>query len=305
MEAKEVHPQSGLSRITHDRSKDWKHSHRFGAVLPSKLPTTLGRMLLSVDDQDYPEPTSFCTGYGTSKAGSYMYGQDFSPEWQVAQIGEFAGDPILNGADPLTALYAGMLSGFCNRRFAPLSLAKDGAQKVANWNNWPSNLPSISHQYAPDGFYVVDQPMGMDVFDSTRSALYQAKEDNSVVIAFSNWYQQWNQEAQQNDGHVTKPLAPAMSLHCYLFVDWVTALDGSARLVAHLSEGTDYGDKGFLYFDRDAVNTAFAHMIPDGTGLYLWRKKGRGGKLYFLLAILNIFAMRIQRLVNKGIWGSS
>lgn len=291
--------QSGLKPISHDRSKDWSHKkvfgwHKklFGAAL--SIPKTLGRSRLPVEDQ---EESNFCTGYGTSKANGYRLAQDFSPEFQVAMIGAYAGSPIINGTDPKTAMDACVLNGSLLKYLSPFSLARNGAEFIAEYLNWPQKLINQAPAEAPAGWFsVVDDPQA-DIFDDIREALILAKEDNGVVMAFGNWYNEFNAAANDpsKKGMMPVPTTPRITLHNYLYIDFDT-IDGVEVIVAQLSQGTGYGDGGYCYFTRADINAIWATMLQDGTGLYIFRSYGN--RIASLIIIGTSLINRLKSLLG-------
>lgn len=282
--AKDVALQSGVLPITHDRSRDWSHKTRFGSVSPVKLPDTLGIHRMLVEDQDEPVITQFCTGYGTSKAAGYHYGIDMSPEWQVGKIGEYNSVPIMNGTDPKTAMEAAVLNGFLPKSKALYTLMNKGPEFIADWRNWNASLDPLARGFSPTGYYAVsDEPT--DIFDDVRSALYKAKQANDwwPVMAFGKWYSDWNRQANQGS-YVISENAGTYSLHNYIFIDWIT-VQNMPYLVAHLSEGTDWGDRGFCYFSRESVNAAWKDMYNTGTGLYIFRSTGNRNDVFLQIGL--------------------
>lgn len=265
---------SGLLPISHDRSKDWSHKDAFGAAVV--IPASLNRSTLPVDDQDLPMPTNFCTAYGTSKAIGYQRGKDMSPEYQAAVIGAFAGQPIMDGTDPATAMQAAVLNGSLSKQYAPYTLAQKGAAFIAQYANWPSILSKLALPNAPTGWFAVADAPAFDVFDDIREALTVAQSDNGVVMGFGFWYEEWNDAANdpEKKGVMPVPTSAPISRHNYDYVDFKTLADGTQVLVAQLSEGTDFGDQGFCYFPRETVNVAWANMIANQTGLYIFRTYG-------------------------------
>lgn len=203
------------------------------------------------------------------------------PEFQVAAEGEYAGTAILDGTDPHTAMNAARVNGSLPKQFAPagMTLIEKGADFIADWTNWPHTVFGIAQPYAPHSPYAVGHGTG-DPFDNIRGALqsaYQAGE-NEPILADGNWYAEWNVAANNTalKGRMPVPTHAPISLHAYLFIDWITDPDGTPWLVAHLSQGeAAFGDRGMLYFNRETVNKAFgslAQQAIDGTGLYIWRK---------------------------------
>lgn len=265
-------PEKGVLPISHNRSKDKVQVKKFGGVSVSDMPLTLGRARMSVENQ---KDTEFCTAYQVSKARAYSVGIDMSPEFQVALEGEYVGSAITDGTYPHIAMNAARVNGALPKQFSIFSLEKNGPDFIADWMNWPSSLFGIARPYAPHSPYAVGHGTG-DMFDNIRGALFNAFQagETEPVLAYGNWYREWNAAANNSllAGYMPVPSSAAISLHAYLFVDWITDPSGNIWLVAHLSQGEEFGDKGFLYFDRATINKAFAHLIQDGVGLYIWRK---------------------------------
>ena len=272
-------PIHGLAPVdSFKRRRDKIHVHKFGGDQSTALPLTLSRSWLPREDQ---KDTEFCTAYQTSKARAYATGIDMLPEFQVAVEGEYAGNPILDGTDPHTAMNAARLNGSLPKQFAPagFTLTEKGADFISDWMNWPKNVFPIAQPYAPHSPYGVGYGTG-DVFDNIRGALYSAFQagENEPVMADGNWYMEWNMAANDpsKKGRLPVPTQSRISLHAYLFIDWITDPDGTPWLVGHLSQGElNFGDQGMLYFNRETVNKAFGSLAQqqiDGTGLYIWRK---------------------------------
>lgn len=282
--AREVALQSGVLPISHDRSKDWSHQSRFGSANPATLPATLGIHRMLVEDQDEPVITQFCTAYGTSKAGGYHFGIDMSPEWQVGKIGEYNSVPIMNGTDPKTAMEAAVLNGFLPKSKALYTLKNKGAAFIADWRNWSDMLDPLARGYAPTGYYAVSDE-ATDIFDDIRGALYKAKQANDwwPVMAFGKWFFSWNHQANTSGATITQNDG-AYSMHNYVFIDWIT-LQNVPYLVAHLSEGEDWGDRGFCYFSRAAVNDAWKDMYSVGAGLYIFRSTGNRNDIFLQIGL--------------------
>lgn len=287
----------GLNKISHDRSRDWKHKNRirrvlFGATTPASLPVTLGRIRMPVEDQLY---TLLCTEMGTSKANAYLWDVDMSPDFQGALESRYAGSPILNGTDPKTAMNAVVLSGSLPKNLSPFTLAKDGPQKTTDWTQWPATLFSTALNYVVAGWLDVSQDAA-DIFDAVRVALYDARADNAVVMSFGTWYQEWSDAGNARRNVMPMPVNMPVALHCYIFIDWI--YQGSTPyLVAQLSSGPEFGDNGFLLFSREVINFAFADMENDGTGVYIFRKSGN--RLAQLISIGYALLGKAQALLAR------
>lgn len=259
-------PKGGVKRLKYDK-RDYDFKKTFGVTKSTLelLPETLNRVPLSIKDQQF---TNFCTGYGVSAASEYQEGIELSPEYQTAKIGQIYGQPILNGAEPRSALKSAVTYGSLPQSLSPYRLNQDGQEKVANWDAWPEALDQLAAKHKKKRYYRVTYgyPDDLDVFDSIKIGLWFAKESKGVVVAFGNWYEEWNHA--QPKGIVSVPQTQSYSRHCYLFIDW-KQIDGKEYLVAQLSSGTLFGDRGLLYFSREAVNEAYRNPIINGLGLYI------------------------------------
>lgn len=238
---------SGFKPKKDIRDKGYNHAKIFGAPSPLLLPKDgLKRKPIAIYDQ---QGTNFCTAYSTTAASSFQEGVALSPEFQTAKTGQIVGKPIINGADLRDALKSTILFGSIEQKDAPYSLDNTG-NKVANWFVWPDTLTTKALDHAKSGFYDV-KAGPYDIFDNIRSALYQAKDKNGVVVVGTPWYEIWN---EPKAGVV---FMPPFGAKTYLAHAWTIIDFTDDYLVAQLSQGTGYGDKGLLYFPREVINFAF------------------------------------------------
>lgn len=267
---RKILPNSGPGPIENRNFKS--HDKHFGATTLSGLPTAgLGRLRMKPLDQEY---TEFCTAYGEAVSQGYEKLVPMSGEYQTAIESEFVGAPITSGADPVPSMMATTLNGSLPSAFSPFTLDEKGDDFIADWLNWPSNLIAIAKQYLPGVPFYVDGPY--DVFDNVRNALWQANKsgERGVVKAFGFWYDSFNTSAQNHalKGFLSYPSDQPITRHRYNFIDWTT-VNGNLYLVAALTQGTDFGDAGFLYFDRATINFIFQNAVTNGLGLYITRSK--------------------------------
>lgn len=239
----------------------YSHKKTFGAVL--QLPPTLGRIALYVKDQGL---TQYCTAAGNSVAGSYLYGQDMSFEWQTAKEGQVAGQPIFNGAEPNVADTASEEYGFLPVGHSPRHFETDGWQLPAQWQQYPEELDQVAREYRDFAPYNVYPD-----YASIKNALAGGHADNSVVIARGFWYQSWNNPI---GGIVTAPGDKPITRHEYLFIDYKVCPDGVERLVAQLSQGTGFGNGSEVYMDPQCVAATFRSPGFNGLGCVILRRGG-------------------------------
>lgn len=260
-------PVSRLKPLTHRKLGTSSLTQHFGATALS-LPKTLNRPRLALPDQ---RDTDFCTAYGEAVSSGFRWGIAMSAEWQTAMESRFIGYPIVQGADAGVSMDATILNASLPQRFCGFSLATETPGFIANWGNYDPILGNSAAPYPPGIPYKVDGPY--DVFDNIRQALNQAwGVDKSVVKAFGHWYQSFNEAANNpvRKGMLSKPADDPITLHRYNFVDFDT-IDGKEVLVAALTQGPEFGDNGYLYFDRETVNFIFSSLSEAGLGLYIPR----------------------------------
>lgn len=270
---------NGLRPISHDTSRDFNHKkfwpvtrQLFGSAnaLPG-LASTLGRTPVCINDQG---SSNFCTGFEVSEAIGNQLGIPMSPETQVALEGKIAGAPILVGTDPKTALSSGLLGAFA-KTATPLTFANQGWTTPAEWQMYPLNFFASVPNGRPSYYAVTfGDPGDMDVYDSVKLALNDAKQDPvpgfSGVLAFGFWYKTFNQVGSNGIIPALQPNELPITRHAYGFIDWKT-INGVEYLVAQLSQGEEFGDKGLCYFTRENMNQAWQNPATNAIGLYIYR----------------------------------
>lgn len=287
-----VLPNSGPTSV---RSRYRSHHKSFGSAALLNLPSTIGRLKRAITDQ---QDTEYCTAYGEAVSNGYEHNIDMSPEWQVGIESNYAGAPITSGASPETSMEATELFGSLPAVSATITMPPYSADYIADWQNFPKTQISLSESYLPGIPYEVDGPY--DTFDNIRTVLYQAYAQNGgVVKVFGPWYQSWNLEAQNPvlNGVVSLPPSTEdpISSHRWNFVDWIPS-GNDFLLVAHMTQGKDFGDKGFVYFDRATVNSIFTNATSRGYGIFISRprKSFLAGLYAYWQAIINHMQLQLS-----------
>jgi hypothetical protein len=283
--------QSGSKPLAHDK-RDFKASRFFGSPDISQIPPEgLGRKPFSLNNQQL---TNFCTACATSEANAFIRGVPMSMEFQAAKIGQLAGAPITDGADPRVAMKAGILYGSLPKDKAPMSLDTSSDGYIADYKNWEPSLDTLAGQNEDASYFQIDDGPN-DAFDNIRAQLYLAYQERlhtgskaiDVAMAFSQWFEQFNV--------TTVTYAPAVSVsgigpffsaiinffrsiapglfggevwHAYLFIDWCIR-DGAPYLIGQNSYGNAWGDQGVQYFSRETVNALFADYRA---GAFMYRE---------------------------------
>jgi hypothetical protein len=310
--------QSTGSRPLKPDHRDFKLHPYFGAASIAMLPPGgLGRKPFSLNNQSY---TQYCTACATSEANAFLRGVPMSFEWQAAKIGQLAGAPILNGADPRVAMKAGILYGSLPKDKAPYSLS-DGAEFVAQYLSWSPSLDLIAGQNEDASYFQVNTGP-YDAFDNIRAALWDAyqerianKEDKQdVVMAFTQWFQEFN--VTRVTYVPPRPLAGTSPIfsgimnflqrflpsifggefwHAYLFIDW----NNRDELVVQNSYGNAWGDAGLQYFSRATVNALFADYRA---GAFMYKEVKPGDVKSWQeqqSSLQSVYAYIINRLTGK------
>lgn len=240
--------EHGVKPFTKDRrDRAFDANRYFGAPDLSMLPPNgLGRKVNYIVNQIFSQ---FCTACATSVASSYQEANRlFSFEWQAAKIGQLSGESIVNGADPRKALGTAVTYGSLPQELAPLTLAKDGDIKCADWNNWNPGLDLKAAPYEKQSIFWITGP---DMFNAICQQLVQHQKENMVAIAATRWYVPGDFK-----GHLKFDPNANTGRHMYLFIDY-KIIDHTKYLVLQNSYGIDTGDNGLFYVAQPDVNAAF------------------------------------------------
>lgn len=245
--------------------RQWSHQRTFGAVSLPSLPITLARTALAVFDQ---QTTNFCTAFSTAGALSFRIGYPVSPEFQTAMEGQIDLEPIFNGTSLNTACKAPFVFGILSDKECPLKLAKDGAQKIADWNSYTEDLRTKAGKSLQGGYYTAHKGK-YDAFDNIRSTISNAKDTGQevAVVVGTHWYQEFNEEGSDRVNNpkaiMSLPVEANISDHAWVIYDWEPDGKGDFNALALLSSGTKFGDGGILRFPRSVINFLMAQPVAD------------------------------------------
>lgn len=228
--------------------RNYSHARTFGSV--SKYPTEgLKRKPVAVFDQ---RDTNFCTGFSMAGAMSFKLGFPVSPEFMVAIEGEVAGFPILGGTTMDMAPKALTTFGLIKQEDCPVSLAKDGPDKVSEWANYPKELWDKAKDYIQGAYYTAHTGP-YDAYDNIISTIYKAhQEDEDIAVQMGTaWYGEFN-VAALNKLSMPLPTLKPTNEHAWVIFDW-----NGDNAYALLSQGKTWGKDGVLVFPREVVNFLF------------------------------------------------
>lgn len=271
-----------LRKIPYD-ARDYSHEKTFGTV--AALPSTLGRTPPRIKDQG---TTSYCTAFATTSASEWQEGIELAEEYTTAKEGEIQGTPIYNGTDPRTALTSGTKYGYLAKEQSPLFFARDGWTAPAIWQNYPPKLDGQAITHRKDSYYSVTK-----TYAGIKQALYQAKEEDGVVIICGRWFAEWNNPI---GGIVPTPGSTYITLHAYIAYDWIMCSDGVERLKCQLSQGNGFGDSGVLYLSKECVDATFGNAWA-GTGAYIFRDANGQSNVAIQVDIYTQLIGLLQKLV--------
>ena len=191
--------------------------------------------------------SDYCTGYATALAGMFHEGVELSPEWTFSKIKQLIGTPDGFGAPLGTAMKAGIVYGFLEKKRAPLSREKNG-DAIRNWGNWDSFLDAYAREHKQQSYFEVKQGEYLDLFDALRAALWQEKD--TAIVTGAMWRDEWT---SAENGIIPEVYGNGGYGHAFCLIGQ-KILNGEPYLIAQLSNGTDIGDNGRFYFSRAVVN---------------------------------------------------
>ncbi len=123
--------------------------------------------------------------------------------------------------------------------------------------------------YKRGAYYAVESSK-MDWFDSIRSVMYTNLMYNNIKCAISigtPWFKEWDVETIPATGIIPTIFTgdPAtLSWHNWAIKGWKT-INGELYLLGKTWQGKGYGEAGWAYYPRTAIN---AVMAISGTGAY-------------------------------------
>ena|SRR3990167_1533651 len=193
--------------------------------------------------------SDYCSAYATALAGMFHEEVELSAEWTFSKIKQLIGDPNGFGAPLGTAMKAGQVYGFLEKKRAPLSREKNG-DIIRNWGNWDSVLDSYAREHKQQSYFEVKQGGYIDLFDSLRASLFQQKDKRTAIITGALWRNEWT---ESKHGIIPKEYGSSGYGHAFTLVGQ-KIFNGVPYIVAQLSNGTEIGDNGRFYFPREVVN---------------------------------------------------
>ncbi len=267
----------GLQKLTADK-RDFSHSKVCGMVQKSELPVEdfFVSEPLEIKNQDINYNSDFCAGYAAAEVAEDHEEIPIVPEYTFAMAKKTvaatkAGSDTITDdiADQTIAQFglelrdvclAGVNFGFLERAHDPFqcdTMERPDRDFVADWRKWPEELNMFAAEHRQNSFFAVDGPY--DTFDNFRSTLWVNRDKKQTIITGAMWRPSWNTApggfvdvdtyAQSDQGYG----------HAFKIFGQMNA-NGKLWLVAQLSDGPAFGDKGLLYFSREVVNSEFTEF---------------------------------------------
>lgn len=238
----------GLKRTTEDK-RDLKYGAFFKLPNLSELPASYRvENPFGLKDQG---SSDLCTGYAGTYASEIQEGVELSPEYQYAKSCQLRGNFEEWGMEIRTMLKSLTTFGSLPAHRVPdqNKLSESNRDFVANWKNWAAELDVVAKEYRKGSYLSVAGQY--DLFDDIRATLWAERAEKRIAITGALWRPEWT----ASDGFIPREPLPDNEAfgHAFVFEGWET-IEGEPWLVAHLSNGTAFGDNGHFYFPREVVN---------------------------------------------------
>jgi hypothetical protein len=239
------------------RHFSWKK--KFGSV--ANLPTDDFDVWVPLEtkDQGY---TNVCTACGVTGAAEPQTGTPNDECFNYAMTKKIAGKVDDQGCDPVEAMLAAIQGGLLNKADSPFHVLTDPVLTFADLKNWPQDKILEAGTKKEISWYKVNG--ASDIFDSIRTTLAQSRTATfkSPVMVGAYWRPDW---LSAPGGIITtNNPSPFTTEHEFKIIGQKT-VNGVLHLKAHLSSGTQVGDKGCYYFPREIAN-AFLFAYAFGPG---------------------------------------
>ena len=254
MKKEKVIIESGLRPLPPDE-RDLSFGGIFGADLPPDIDFAVGEPL-EIKNQ---AQTDMCAAFSVASASEFQEGEALQPEYQFAKIKELEGDYKTWGADIRMACKSAQKFGslpayeyLFKDAVLPPRLSNDWRNYVANPANYLPEADEKALPYRKQSYFLIERG-GLDIFDSLRSALWKNREDKAAIVTGCYWSENWN-----NSTGLVSALSPEGSsvAHAFILIGQ-KMIEGVPHLIAQLSNGLGFGDKGLFYFPREVVNREF------------------------------------------------
>lgn len=245
--------KSGLKDLPMD-DRDFSRTAVFGAISPLALPKGDFLVSMTIDVKDQGE-SDMCTAFATTAASEDQEAVILDPyfAFYATKVLELK-DPDSWGADLRSACKAHVDHGCLEEEYAPFNASGISRDMVLDPKVWTEDHMALAYEHRKNSFFNVLKGSPLDTFDTIRGALWQNRNKMASVVTGARWRGEWTDAA----GGVIedKEYGEGGTPHAFV-LKGQKIIDGTPRLVAQLSNGTEIGDKGIFYFPRSVVNKEF------------------------------------------------
>ncbi len=233
---------NGLRPLKPD-ARDYQFSKVFGSIDLTTLPDEFSLTALEVKDQ---KGTDLCTAFAACTLSELQENILLEPTYTFAKGKQLAGEYESWGLDLRLICKAAQKYGFIPADKTKYTI-EDDRNVYANWNNWDQSFDILARKHAKEGYFSVGAGYS-SLFDAIRAAIWQNRAEKRGVLTGAIWRSSW-----VSQGIIPKTYEEEGFAHAYTYIGW-KKINGETYLIAHLSNGTNIGDKGIFYFPREVVD---------------------------------------------------
>lgn len=241
------------------RKQVHKHLGIFGATLPQNdFCVDPG---LSWPDQNMERAPTECVGYTGADILCDIFKKKVSPDWIYMRALQLEGvGPTTEGADPHRGLQAITAFGAPGAAIAPLNAFTNGELVCANPKNWPNWVQIQASLYRING-----SASALGNGDPFTSIITAVRSLNYGVSIATLWFPEF--EEPDARGVVRTPTTVPSDIGGHNYVcKGIKTIDGVRYAMIKSHQGPNFGDHGWLYFPREALNFAI-QQTPTGGAL--------------------------------------
>jgi len=163
---------------------------------------------IEIKNQNIPSPSFVCVAESLCAVSEYQEAVALEPAFTIKLISELEGDP--NWVWRGTSLDKGAkasLKGFLERKESPLSVEKDGLNKVAEPKNWSSAYTAMAEKHKKQDYFWIGVSGKLKMFDAIRSAMWRFKDEKRAIQTGIIWNVFWedivfiDKETTEAGGH--------------------------------------------------------------------------------------------------------
>lgn len=200
-----------------------------------------------------------CTGCAVATALEAHEGFPISEHWQFMKTKLKEGTVDTFGASLEDALWVPCNPGGLKKTDEPQDMLQASRKTYADWGNWP-DLDDRAIPQAQGSYFWINKESYPSIFDAVRANLYQYKDKKNKVVTGTFWRNSFTlgQDSQPIRGIISTELLDNDPAYPHAFVfEGQKYINGKPYLIAHLSNGEGFGDKGHFYFPAEVVNKEF------------------------------------------------